>query len=80
MRIEEAGSGELIRELFLLGGLTPINFLYYGVPTETMDPILAQLIQVASSMLESIRKGVKLPADLLAVDEKISSDADLLDG
>jgi len=80
VRIEEAGSGELIRELFLLGGLTPINFLYYGVPTETMDPILAQLIQVASSMLESIRKGVKLPADLLAVDEKISSDADLLDG
>ena len=67
------------RDLYLLGGLTPINFLFYGVPTETMDAILAQLMQVAAGLVR--RTGEKpgsLPAELLAVDQQIDADARLL--
>lgn len=66
------------RDLFLLGGLTPINFLFYGVPTETMDPILGQLIQVAAGLVERGREKAALPPKLLAVDGEVDADAKLL--
>ncbi len=66
------------RDLYLLGGLTPINFLFYGVPTETMDPILGQLIQVAAGLVERVREKAALPSKLLAVDGEVDADARLL--
>jgi hypothetical protein len=67
------------RDLFLLGGLTPINFLFYGVPTETMDAILAQLMQVAAGLVErTTEKPGSLPKALLAVDHQVDADARLL--
>ena len=65
-------------ELFLLGGLTPINFLFYGVPTETMDAILTQLLQVSSGMFQKIQNGLSYEPRLLAVDRDITPDAELL--
>lgn len=67
------------RDLYLLGGLTPINFLFYGVPTETMDPILAQLLRVAAGLVEMDGEGKKLPARLLAVDRDVDVDGRLLE-
>ncbi|MBL8018410.1 MAG: hypothetical protein JNM27_01980 [Leptospirales bacterium] len=66
-----------VRSLYLLGGLTPINFLYYGVPTETMDPVLTQLVQAAAGLTRN-RNGKHLPARLLAVDHEITPDAELM--
>ena len=60
---------EIIREFYLLGDLTPINFLYYGVPTETMDAILAQLIEISAGL---VRRSGELPPRLLAVDHEIT--------
>ncbi len=67
------------RDLYLLGGLTPINFLFYGVPTETMDDILAQLMQVAAGLVKRTdRQPGCLPGSLLAVDHQVDADARLL--
>lgn len=38
------------KKLYLLADLTPVNFLYYGVPTEMMDPILTQLVSLTFAM------------------------------
>jgi hypothetical protein len=70
--------GRTQRKLYLLGGLTPINFLYYGVPTETMDPVLTQLVRVAAGLLSAQRSSRPLPPRVLAVDHEISVDAELL--
>ncbi|MCB1175700.1 MAG: hypothetical protein KDK39_19150 [Leptospiraceae bacterium] len=61
--------------VYLLGGLTPINFLFYGVPTETMDGILAQLLQVSAGLIRRQQQGQSLPPRLLAVDRDIDPDA-----
>lgn len=66
------------RDLYLLGGLTPINFLFYGVPTETIDSILGQLLQLTVGMLKKIRKGFEYPDRLLAVDREIDPDGEFL--
>lgn len=70
--------GRTQRKLYLLGGLTPINFLYYGVPTETMDPVLTQLVRVAAGLVSAQRSNRPLPPKVLAVDHEISVDAELL--
>lgn len=70
--------GAAFRDLFLLGGLTPINFLFYGVPTETMDPIMAQLATVSAGLATAAGAGVELPRKLLAVDREIDPDGRLL--
>ena len=69
---------ESYRDLYLLGDLTPLNFLYYGVPTEIMDPILTQLLQVAAGLVADFRGPRKLSADLLAVDHEIDEDGRLI--
>jgi hypothetical protein len=61
--------------LHLLGGLTPINFLYYGVPTETMDPVLAQLLQLSGGFIKNHESGVSYKPMLHAIDYEITADA-----
>jgi hypothetical protein len=59
------------KTIYLLGDLSPINFLFYGVPTETMDLIISQLTSVSLGLLHQYKKG-KLPANgLYAVDHQI---------
>ncbi|BDA80502.1 hypothetical protein LPTSP3_g34320 [Leptospira kobayashii] len=59
------------KTLFLLSDGSPINFLFYGVPTESMDPIITQLTTVALGMV-SLYKTNSLPKPALyAVDHQI---------
>lgn len=57
-------------DLYLLADLTPINFLFYGVPTETMDAILTQLVQLGAG----INGTHDLEPGIYALDREIDSD------
>ena len=59
--------GTLRRDLVLLGNLTPVNFMYYGVPTEGIDAVLAQLLASSLTLVERARAGHLAP-HLHAVD------------
>ncbi len=61
-------------DLMLLGELTPINFLYYGVPTETMDGILTQLVQLAAV----VQTKQDLAPGIYALDKEIDAEGRLL--
>lgn len=62
--------GTLRRELVLLANLTPVNFMYYGVPTEGIDAILAQLLASSLALVHGARAG-QLAARLHTVDQDI---------
>ncbi len=62
------------KHLYLLGGLTPINFLYYGIPAEMIDDIMSQLMRVSTGMVMQCNQGKPLPSRLLAVDYDIDAD------
>jgi len=59
------------KQLFLLADLSPINFLYYGVPTEIMDAILSQLLRVSLGMNRHCLLRTLPPPGLYAVDHQI---------
>ena len=61
--------------LYLLGELMPINFLYYGIPREVVDEVMAQLFTVSCGLAKRQRSADPLPAKLLAVDREIDADA-----
>ncbi|MBA4369799.1 MAG: hypothetical protein C0403_19400 [Desulfobacterium sp.] len=61
----------LTKQLFLLADLSPINFLYYGVPTEIMDAILSQLLKVSLGMNHQYFLKTLPSPDLYAVDHQI---------
>lgn len=76
-RQDHAATG-VCKELYLLGDLMPINFLYYGVPAETMDRILSQLFRLMAGFIRTANAGTRLPPALLAVDREIDEDCQLL--
>lgn len=61
----------LWKELFLLGDLMPINFYYSGVPTEIIDLVLTQLMEVARGLALHHQRHTPLPNQVLAVDHEI---------
>ncbi len=62
IRIEIDGpAGVLRRELVLLANLTPVNFMYYGVPTEGIDAVLAQLLASSLTLVELTLAGQLTP-------------------
>ncbi len=63
------------KDLYLLGDLMPINFLYYGVPAEIIDEVLCQLLQLSTGFIRAVRENRPLPPRLLAVDREIDADA-----
>jgi len=67
------------KTLYLLGNLTPINFLYYGIPREIIDEVLSQLLRVSVGLTKHELNERPLPRKLLAVDHEIDSDANLMD-
>jgi hypothetical protein len=75
IRFLDTQGGE--KTLYLLGGLTPINFLYYGIPRETMGDVMAQLLSVSAGLASYHAQGNDLPPRLLAVDHEIDADANL---
>jgi len=63
---------------YLLGDLMPINFLYYGIPCEIVDEVMAQLFTLSCGVVRRERSGDKLRPALLAVDHEIDANADPL--
>ena len=51
--------------------MSPINFLFYGVPTETMDLIISQLTSVSLGLLNQYKSGELPEPGLYAVDHQI---------
>ncbi len=63
------------KNLYLLGELMPINFLYYGIPREIVDEVMAQLFTVSCGVVRRQRSAEKLPPKVVAVDRQIDADA-----
>jgi hypothetical protein len=53
----------------------PINFLYYGIPREIVDEVMAQLFTLSCGVARRQRSAEKLPPQVLAVDQQIDADA-----
>jgi hypothetical protein len=68
----ENGKGKRVRNIYLLAGGMPVNFLYYGVPSEMFDRVLKQLMQLSCWLVEQHKTGRAIPPKLLAVDKEIS--------
>ena len=66
------------KELFLLGDLMPINFFYSGVPTEIIDLVLTQLMQISLGIVQHDANKDPLPKRVLAVDVDIDDQANLI--
>lgn len=64
-------SQKIDKIFYLLSDLTPVNFLFYGVPTETMDIIIRQLTTVGLGMVDQFQKNRLPPPGLYAVDKEI---------
>lgn len=63
---------QIEKEVFLISDGSPVNFLFFGVPTESMDPIISQLASVSLGMI-NYYKSKNLPnPDLYAVDHQIN--------
>ncbi|OGV71750.1 MAG: hypothetical protein A3K19_25385 [Lentisphaerae bacterium RIFOXYB12_FULL_65_16] len=77
IEMQANGAPPIVRRLYLLAHLMPVNFLYYGVPSEVMDCVMTQLAQVAAGLSE--QRG-QLPARVLAVDHEIQLSAQLESG
>jgi hypothetical protein len=69
--------GRAPNRLVLLANLTPVNFLFYGVPTELIDEVLAELVTCSLGLARRAASG-NLPARLQAVDRDIDADGEPL--
>jgi hypothetical protein len=63
------------KDLYLLGELMPINFLYYGIPREVVDEVMAQLFTLSCGFVRRQRSAEKLPLNIVAVDRQIDAEA-----
>jgi len=59
------------RNVFMLSDLSPVNFLYYGAPTEIMDTIISDLLSVSLGMVDQANSGSLPVGKLYAVDHEI---------
>ncbi|OQX07745.1 MAG: hypothetical protein BWK76_24460 [Desulfobulbaceae bacterium A2] len=66
------------RQLFLYAELMPVNFLYYGTPSEIIQEVTTQLLQVSLGSIRHHHSGTPLPGRLLAIDHEIDGDANSL--
>jgi len=75
----EGGRG-VQREIWFLASLMPINFLFYGVPGEIIDVVLAQLLRSALGLVRRVRSGDALEKRPYAVDREIDVDGQWIHG
>jgi hypothetical protein len=59
--------------LHLLADLMPVNFLYYGVPSETMNQVMTELLEMSALIVRRHTHGPALPTALLALDHEIQN-------
>jgi hypothetical protein len=60
-------SGE-VKTLISVNDWKPANFMFYGVPTEDIDVILAQLVDVSVALLQKVKENPSLEGKVYAVD------------
>ena len=67
------GAGRAAREttLVFIANLTPVNFLFYGVPTEVMDAVMAQLLRTTAALVRDVGSPRPPAPGLYAVDRDI---------
>jgi S-adenosylhomocysteine hydrolase len=69
------GRGRAVVEktLVFIANLTPVNFLFYGVPTEAIDRVMAQLLRTTLALVRDVG-GRRAPlARLYAVDRDLQA-------
>jgi len=67
----ETEEGRRRRDVVFLANLTPVNFMFYGVPTEVIDEVLAELLSAALGLVR--RSATEpVPRRLHAVDHDIT--------
>ncbi|EOQ89523.1 hypothetical protein LEP1GSC202_0938 [Leptospira yanagawae serovar Saopaulo str. Sao Paulo = ATCC 700523] len=62
----------LEKEIYLISDGSPVNFLFFGVPTESMDPIISQLASVSLGMVNQHHTKNLPKPELYAVDHQIN--------
>jgi hypothetical protein len=67
-----AGRRALEKRLVFVADLTPVNFLFYGVPTEVMDRVMAQLLRASLALVHGVRTGKRATPRLWVVDRDIA--------
>lgn len=67
------GTGRAARAttLVFVANLTPVNFLFYGVPTEVMDAVMAQLLRTTAALVRDVASARPPAPGLYAVDRDI---------
>lgn len=56
-----------------MASLTPVNFRFYGVPTELIDAVLAELLSSELGLVDRVSRG-EVPPRLHAIDHEIDAD------
>jgi S-adenosylhomocysteine hydrolase len=67
------GRGRAVVEktVVFIANLTPVNFLFYGVPTEAIDRVMAQLLRTTLALVRDVGARRPPPARLYAVDRDL---------
>ena len=68
--IQNANGGVRQRSIVFAARMTPVNFLFYGVPTEMIDEVLAELLSTSLGLLQH---GPSAGPGLYAVDREIDA-------
>jgi S-adenosylhomocysteine hydrolase len=74
-RFRFLGSRPAEKRFVFLANLTPVNFLFYGVPAEVMDRVMAQLARTTLALVRTLRRRPSLPPQLYAVDRDLADAA-----
>lgn len=67
------GKIQKFKNIYLISDGSPVNFLFFGVPTESMDPVLSDLMSVSLGLLDIYKKKKSLDPKLYAVDHEIDN-------
>ncbi len=65
------GSSVVEKTLVFIANLTPVNFLFYGVPTEAIDRVMAQLLATTLALVRDVGGRRPPAARLFAVDRDL---------
>jgi len=68
----QGDNGQRRRDVVFLANLTPVNFMFYGVPTEVIDGVLSDLLGCGLGLLRRAKRE-EMPRTLQVVDRDITA-------
>jgi hypothetical protein len=77
---QEGPAAGATRRVYLLADATPVNFLYYGVPTEVIDGVFSELLALVRGMLRGHDSGTRYAPIVHALDQNVDQDGHTLPG